>query len=220
MKRLTLLLGALLLTAAALAQTAVPPTVRIAHGPYVLNVTEDGFTVVWDAKADAIGWVELAPMDGSHFYSAERPRYYDSHLGLCRVGRMHWVRIEGLQPGTTYRYRIMQRGIVLNEGNRRVILDDGDGSEVYRRKPYTIRTLDPAQEKVDFWMVNDIHARDSVFQLQIAIVTFLFRNGFFCQKIPLVTGMNEMCTRLFHTLLLVSMDHVNDFLRILFGKGL
>ena len=106
-------------------------------------------------------------MDGSHFYSAERPRYYDSHLGLCRVGRMHWVRIEGLQPGTTYRYRIMQRGIVLNEGNRRVILDDGDGSEVYRRKPYTIRTLDPAQEKVDFWMVNDIHARDSVFQLLI-----------------------------------------------------
>ena len=100
MKRLTLLLGALLLTAAALAQTAVPPTVRIAHGPYVLNVTEDGFTVVWDAKADAIGWVELAPMDGSHFYSAERPRYYDSHLGLCRVGRMHRVRIEGLQPGT------------------------------------------------------------------------------------------------------------------------
>ena len=167
MKRLTLLLGALLLTAAALAQTAVPPTVRIAHGPYVLNVTEDGFTVVWDAKADAIGWVELAPMDGSHFYSAERPRYYDSHLGLCRVGRMHRVRIEGLQPGTTYRYRIMQRGIVLNEGNRRVILDDGDGSEVYRRKPYTIRTLDPAQEKVDFWMVNDIHARDSVFQLLI-----------------------------------------------------
>ena len=108
MKRLTLLLGALLLTAAALAQTAVPPTVRIAHGPSVLNVTEDGFTVVWDAKADAIGWVELAPMDGSHFYSAERPRYYDSHLGLCRVGRMHRVRIEGLQPGTTYRYRIMQ----------------------------------------------------------------------------------------------------------------
>ena len=41
----------------------------------------------------------------------------------------------------------MQRGIVLNEGNRRVILDDGDGSEVYRRKPYTIRTLDPAQER-------------------------------------------------------------------------
>ena len=167
MKRLTLLLGALLLTAAALAQTAVPPTVRIAHGPYVLNVTEDGFTVVWDAMDDAIGWVELAPMDGSHFYSAERPRYYDSHLGLCRVGRMHQVRIEGLRPGTTYRYRIMQRGIVLNEGNKRVILDDGNGSEVFRRKPYTIRTLDPAQEKVDFWMVNDIHARDSVFQLLI-----------------------------------------------------
>ena len=152
MKRLTLLLGALLLTAAALAQTAVPPTVRIAHGPYVLNVTEDGFTVVWDAKADAIGWVELAPMDGSHFYSAERPRYYDSHLGLCRVGRMHRVRIEGLQPGTTYRYRIMQRGIVLNEGNRRVILDDGDGmDDVPHRSRFNDQYSHSLQIRTEVW---------------------------------------------------------------------
>ena len=142
MKRLTLLLGALLLTAAALAQTAVPPTVRIAHGPYVLNVTEDGFTVVWDAKADAIGWVELAPMDGSHFYSAERPRYYDSHLGLCRVGRMHRVRIEGLQPGTTYRYRIMSfrysKPAVEQTGSVKLIFTEAEASAESKQVDITL----------------------------------------------------------------------------------
>ena len=35
-------------------------------------------------------------------------------------------------------------------------------SEVYRRTPYTVRTLDPAQELVDFWLFCDIHARDFV----------------------------------------------------------
>ena len=118
MKRLTLLLGAFLLTAASFAQPAMPPTARIANGPYVLNVTEDGFTVVWNSKADAMGWVEVAPMDGSHFYSTDRPKYYNSHLGRHVVGRMHQVRVSGLQPGTTYRYRIMQRGIFVDEGNK------------------------------------------------------------------------------------------------------
>ena len=163
MKRLTLLAGLLLLTTAIFAQ----PTVRIAGGPYLMNVTEDGFTVVWATTSDAAAWVELAPADGSHFYSAERPKYYDTHLGRCRIGRMHQVRISGLQPGTAYRYRIMQKGVFVDEGNKRVILDDGYGSEVFKRKPYTVTTLDPAQERVDFWMVNDIHSRDSVFRLLV-----------------------------------------------------
>ena len=124
MKQITLLLGALLMTAAALAQ----PRVRVGHGPYLQNVTEEGFTVVWNSTADAVGWVELAPDDGSHFYAAERPKFYDSHLGRQRIGRMHRVDVSGLQPGTTYRYRILQRGAVLNEGNKRVILDEGFGA--------------------------------------------------------------------------------------------
>lgn len=160
MKQITLLLGALLMTAAALAQ----PRVRIEHGPYLQNVTEEGFTVVWSSTADAAGWVELAPDDGSHFYAAERPKFHDSHLGRQRIGRMHSVRISGLKPGTAYRYRIMQRGVVLNEGNKRVILDDGYGSDILKHKPFPVTTLDPAQKRVDFWVVNDIHSRDSVFR--------------------------------------------------------
>jgi len=163
MKRTILLLSLLLTTAAAAAQ----PRIRVEHGPYLLNVTDEGFTVVWSSTADAAGWVELAPDDGSHFYAAERPKFRDSHLGRQRIGRMHSVRVSGLKPGTTYRYRIMQRGVVLNEGNKRVILDEGFGSDILKHKPYTVTTLDPAQEKVDFWVVNDIHSRDSVFRLLI-----------------------------------------------------
>ena len=163
MKRTILLLGLLLTTAAVAAQ----PRIRVEHGPYLLNVTDEGFTVVWSSTADAAGWVELAPDDGSHFYAAERPKFRDSHLGRQRIGRMHSVRVSGLKPGTTYRYRIMQRGVVLNEGNKRVILDEGFGSDILKHKPYTVTTLDPAQEKVDFWVVNDIHSRDSVFRLLI-----------------------------------------------------
>ena len=107
------------------------------HGPYLLNVTDEGFTVVWSSTADAAGWVELAPDDGSHFYAAERPKFRDSHLGRQRIGRMHSVRVSGLKPGTTYRYRIMQRDVVLNEGNKRVILDEGFGSDILEHKTPT-----------------------------------------------------------------------------------
>lgn len=167
MKRPTLLLTLLLLTAAAFAQTDIQPSVRIAHGPSLQNVTPDGFTVVWSTTTDAAAWVELAPEDGSHFYAERRPKFYDTHIGRRRIGRMHRVRVTGLRPGTTYRYRVMQQGVVVNEGNKRVILDNGFGSDILRHKPYPVTTADPAQERVDFWVVNDIHSRDSLFRLLI-----------------------------------------------------
>ena len=161
MKRLLTLLGALLFSGIAFGQ----PSVRIAHGPYLQQVTDDGFTVVWTTTMDAASWVEVAPDDGSHFYAAERPKYYDSHIGKRRIGRLHRVRVEGLEPGTTYRYRIMQQGVLCEVGNKRVILGEGYGSDILKHKPYTATTLDESKDKTEFWVVNDIHARDSVFRL-------------------------------------------------------
>lgn len=161
MKRLLTLLGALLFSGIAFGQ----PSVRIAHGPYLQQVTDEGFTVVWTTTMDAASWVEVAPDDGSHFYAAERPKYYDSHIGKRRIGRLHRVRVEGLEPGTTYRYRIMQQGVLCEEGNKRVILGEGYGSDILKHKPYTATTLDESKDKTEFWVVNDIHARDSVFRL-------------------------------------------------------
>ena len=85
MKRLISILVALSVWGIACAQ----PSVRIAHGPYLQQVTDDGFTVVWTTTINAASWVEVAPDDGSHFYAAERPKYYDSHIGKRRIGRLH-----------------------------------------------------------------------------------------------------------------------------------
>ena len=98
------------------------PSARIAGGPYLQNVTEDGFTVIWTTTTDAAAWVETAPDDGTHFYAVERPKYYDSHLGRRRLGKLHRVRVGGLEPGKTYRYRIMQQAVLSDEGNKRVVL--------------------------------------------------------------------------------------------------
>jgi hypothetical protein len=83
MKRLISILVALSAWGIAIGQ----PSVRIAHGPYLQQVTDDGFTVVWTTTINAASWVEVAPDDGSHFYAAERPKYYDSHIGKRRIVR-------------------------------------------------------------------------------------------------------------------------------------
>lgn len=161
MRRLICLIGALTAVCSlALGQ----PSVRIENGPYVTGVAEDGFTVVWTTNMDAAVWVEVAPADGTHFYAAERPKYYDSYMGRRRIGRLHRVRVTGLEPGTTYRYRVMQQGVLLDEGNVRVILGEGFGSDILKHETYKITTLDPAKEETEFWVVNDVHERDIVFR--------------------------------------------------------
>ena len=145
MKRLISILVALSAWGIAIGQ----PSVRIAHGPYLQQVTDDGFTVVWTTTINAASWVEVAPDDGSHFYAAERPKYYDSHIGKRRIGRLHRVRVEGLAPGTTYRYRIMQQGVLCDEGNKRVVLGEGYGSDILKHKPYTATTLNAQKDQTE-----------------------------------------------------------------------
>ena len=163
MKRFLFLCAASLLAAAACGQ----PSVRIAHGPYLQQVSEDGFTVVWTTTVDAAAWVEVAPDDGTHFYAEERPKYYDTHIGKRRTGQLHRVRVGGLRPGTTYRYRIMQQAVLRDEGNKRVILGEGYGSDILKHAPYPVTTPSADRNELKFWMVNDIHGRDSVFRLLI-----------------------------------------------------
>lgn len=52
---------------------------------------------------DAVSWVETAPNDGSH------------------IGKLQHVRVEGLEPGRSYRYRLMQQAKLNDQGNRRVV---------------------------------------------------------------------------------------------------
>lgn len=104
MKRFLLILALAVMSLGANAQ------VKVEGGPYLQNVTENSFTVVWTTTGPAVGWIELAPNDGTNFYNVERPKYYDQRcMGRKPIGTLHKVTVSGLQPGTTYRYRVMCR---------------------------------------------------------------------------------------------------------------
>ena len=78
-----------------------PSTVKCVSGPYLQNVTTDGFTVMWVSDIDALGWVELAPDDGTHFYYTDRPKYYDmTGAGINPLTKIHTVRITATATGS------------------------------------------------------------------------------------------------------------------------
>lgn len=65
MKYIKKLIYVLLLTVATQVATA---QIKILYGPYLQNVKENEATIVWVADKPSIGWVELAPNDGTHYY--------------------------------------------------------------------------------------------------------------------------------------------------------
>lgn len=138
---LAALLFALPMTAAA------QPSVHVVSGPYLQAVGEREFTVVWTTNIDAVSWVEIAPDDGTHFYNTERPKYYQVLNGRRPIGKLHVVTVSGLEPATTYRYRVMQNGVLVNEGRKRVIFGEGFGSDILRHKPFEVTTLDRLEER-------------------------------------------------------------------------
>lgn len=140
------------------------PSVKLTGGPYLQNVTETSFTVVWTSNMDAISWVEIAPDDDTHFYNVERPKYYDTRgLGRRPITKQHKVTVTGLEPGTTYRYRILMNGVIAAENRKHVALTAGWGSDV-RRNVTKVTTLSEEYDEVKFAMVNDMHENDSIFR--------------------------------------------------------
>ena len=162
MPRLKRLCFSLMLTLlAVVAFAADPPRVNTKCGPWVVGVTETEMTVVWTSTDRCMGWVEVAPDDGTSFYAEERPRYDEDFMGRHVVSAVHHVRITGLKPGTSYRYRIYQQGVD-DSGHNPVPSGYISASNVYSQKPYAIRTMDAKKADCTFTVVNDIHGRDSM----------------------------------------------------------
>ena len=114
--------------------------IKILHGPYLQNVGETEATFVWEVNNPSIGWVELAPDDGSHFYATPRTKYFNTKSGVKMTSQLHAVKITGLQPGTTYRYRVYAQEVLSHEGWR-VHYGDIAATNVYSQKrPATPRS--------------------------------------------------------------------------------
>lgn len=140
-------------------------TTNVICGPYIQNVSEDGFTVVWISNVDAIGWVEVAPLDGQSFYYSDRPKFYDmSGCGVQPIGTTHKIRVSGLDPGTAYRYRVMMKGVSSYPSQQEIVYTKSYGANVYSAEPPVARTLAKDYSEVTFAVVNDVHGNDATFR--------------------------------------------------------
>ena len=67
---------------------ANPERIKIDKGPYLQAVGENEFTVCWRTNINSVGWIEIAPDDGTHFYQKVRPKHFDSTYGRKNIGRL------------------------------------------------------------------------------------------------------------------------------------
>ena len=87
-------------------------TIKITHGPWLCDMTEDAVTVVWKTDVPSTAWVECAEDNGQHFYSEEHERIYEARFGRRLTHEtIHSVRLTGLKPGTKYMYRIFSQAV-------------------------------------------------------------------------------------------------------------
>ena len=147
---LSLLFGCLLLPA---------KNMKIQFGPWLQQVDEHSFTVLWVSADPLLAWVEVAPDDGTAWNKSDRSRHYQVADGRRVADTFHEIRVSGLQPGTRYRYRIGGRSIK----------NDDDAYDIHYgswqtapsnwpfEPSWTVRTLDTKAPTCRFSMVNDIH---------------------------------------------------------------
>ena len=121
------------------------PSVKITHGPYLQNLSENEVTVVWTTDKPCKSWVEFSKKeDGKNFYSQLPRKAYASQDGLCCVDTLHRVTITGLEKNTTYFYRVLSQE-VKELLPYRPVLGNIVSTDIWE-KPLTFTTLDGRQE--------------------------------------------------------------------------
>jgi acid phosphatase type 7 len=133
---------------------------KITHGPYLCDMSETGVTVVWTTNRKALAWVEVAPDDGTNFYSYERQKHYDSKYGRIQANTtLHKVRINNLKPGTKYRYAIFSKELVNWETDSKITYGITIANPAYSRNSLAFKTFSNNDDTLSFMVFNDLHGR-------------------------------------------------------------
>lgn len=154
MRRLLSIAAFLLISIASFAGT---PKIKMSCGPWIQNVTEDSFTVLWTTEVSTLSWIEVFPDDGTPYNACERQQYWQTVSGRRMSGTFHSIKVTGLKPGTSYRYRVCGKE-VLDDSNAYDIRYGRTGA---LKQIFSVRTLDASAPLCRFAMVNDMHYDDA-----------------------------------------------------------
>lgn len=162
--------------------TAAKAQIKNIYGPYLQNIKATEATIVWEADQQSVGWVELAPDDGTSFYSSQRPRHFDCTNGVKNASCIHAVKLTGLQAGTTYRYRIYSQQVLTHNGTFVNYDNHVAATDVYSKAPLHFTTLDPQKKSTSFVVLNDVHAKKNFITPLLKLADYqhkdlLFFNG-------------------------------------------
>lgn len=121
----------------------------ITHGPYLQLPSSTSMTIVWHTDQRCVSRVEFGLDD-----RFDR-RAISSRHGLIDNDRVnHIIHLTGLEPGMTYRYRVVSKAFLGYERQHIVAWGDSIISA-----PFEFTTLDPGKESFSFSMVSDLHER-------------------------------------------------------------
>ena len=121
-------------------------SLKIIHGPYLQNVTESGATILFSTNKLVVPGVLIR--SGKDDFELVQ----NSHDGLIDVGdNLHKVRIENLQPGESFDYRLYACEI-LNYRPYEVTYGDTIISQTY-----SFKTFYPDKKKINFTVFCDLH---------------------------------------------------------------
>lgn len=121
--------------------------------PYLQNPVGNGITVMWETHVPAYCWVEY----GTDTTRLERARTLMDGQVVCN-NTLHKIRIDNLQPGQTYYYRVCSQEILLYQAYKKVFGNTA-------RSAFSQFTL-PAADADSFTAVvfNDLHQHTQTFR--------------------------------------------------------
>lgn len=139
--------------------------------PYLQNPVGNGITVMWETTVPSYCWVEY----GADTTQLKRARTLIDGQAVCN-NTLHKIRIDGLQPGQKYFYRIVSQEILLYQAYKKVFGNTARSTF----KDFTLPSADT--DTFTAIIFNDLHQQTATFralckQIQNINYDFVVFNG-------------------------------------------
>ena len=172
MRKLIIALALILTLPGALRSQGIDnENLAVTHGPWLQNLSPSGVTIVWTTNKAAVPAVNLTLPGGNARFIR------NSHDGnIDGGGTLHKVRIEGLEPGITYKYNTHTVQIMKYQAYKVYYGDTLLGRSV----SFTTPAL--KSDKISFTVINDVH------ELSGKLASYLKNNDIKAQELYFFNG--------------------------------